>query len=1052
MHIPKECLFYRWNFAVATYLGYPRIHFAGQFRADTSTTNNEFCNYRMDQPLMNDLEIDHNMDGTNYYEIVNAKVTSVHFKNGTSSLKDSFVGQDIIGNTDRVCAKLASPYEQFSSLYGLTFGIQWSTATKATAFRGEMVASVTGQSTWTPVKCYSKDYHGEYPHQNSISEASQYATIVTGIDWHDLGDSEVLAQLQNAVGEGDLAFRATMSYYTRHFVPYRVHNATYGYLIGVIGVADPSDSLHAPVERAMYSKDRPLGMKFGRDDLCYGMNLSLFDPWTHVAYFEVDAARYEVRIDISNSLPTDLSNSIRDFGKMRLGILMKSCVYLLGEESGLPYATMEDLPITSGIYAVPVHPSLMHLISTHLLVLVQVLDNREGTGVVCSESVSSSGLAQSVQILLQETLYYLRPTGAYKHSLDRLRKPEVKQTILVTKYGKPMEGLKISTKRYYPNEYEKVYVADVGIIPESWSVITDESGLATFTFHINPNVSIPKERRYYRPLCTFPGSTRTDVFLPIDGHEYLYDYCVEMTNNACHYTSDIASYLIAFSDVSFTRPYTWMKDVGQIFKLYARLAPAMKQILDLSSYEEVTLPENLIKLNFTLRLDEDDPSYMPTTRDLSPAKREMILEWLEDPIYDIWLPQTAPLKAYPLFNNAESKVKKSHFLPPRCKGSALFFHDPPHVMDGYFEGVFSTSHVYGAEVKSHNISVRPLGGDSSICTLSELKEQLQTAIEIEWATIPVYLTTLYSIVESYNSEIYHLIETVIIQEMMHMSQAANLLIALNGSPLIDDPSVIPSYPATGLPGGVLPGLTLSLGKLSLEHVYKVFMGIEIPQRSFVASPSISNEKNTVGAFYNEIKECIKYLGDDIFNASTVDLQVKWPWDTAKSVGYIVPVTNMASALEAIDLVISEGEGAGLLNPNEIGSDTLAHFYKFEEIVCQKHLEKVGNFHYAYSGLPIPFDPIGVWPMRPNPTAATVLPNTNCYHESKTFHGVYRKVLRSLQHIFNGHPDGIWKTMVLMESLKVHAKRMMWIPYNPHNLHDYTTCGPVWEYTWPQKLP
>lgn len=111
----------------------------------------------------------------------------------------------------------------------------------------------------------------------------------------------------------------------------------------------------------------------------------------------------------------------------------------------------------------------------------------------------------------------------------------------------------------------------------------------------------------------------------------------------------------------------------------------------------------------------------------------------------------------------------------------------------------------------------------------------------------------------------------------------------------------------------------------------------------MAHPPIFNDKNTVGAFYNEIRECIQHLGDDIFDSSTVDLQVKWPWDTLRSVGHIVPITDTASALEAIDLIISEGEGAGLLDPSEIGSNALAHFYKFEEIVCQKHLEKVGDF-------------------------------------------------------------------------------------------------------------
>ena len=57
------------------------------------------------------------------------------------------------------------------------------------------------------------------------------------------------------------------------------------------------------------------------------------------------------------------------------------------------------------------------------------------------------------------------------------------------------------------------------------------------------------------------------------------------------------------------------------------------------------------------------------------------------------------------------------------------------------------------------------------------------------------------------------------QEMLHFTQAANMLIGIGGTVKIDDPEFVPSYPATGLPGGVLPNLTVSLKKFDLLHVY-----------------------------------------------------------------------------------------------------------------------------------------------------------------------------------------------------------------------------------------
>jgi hypothetical protein len=52
-----------------------------------------------------------------------------------------------------------------------------------------------------------------------------------------------------------------------------------------------------------------------------------------------------VRLDLSSSVPTDLNNDLRNFGTLRLGILLSSpsCVLLLGDESGIPYNSTDLL-------------------------------------------------------------------------------------------------------------------------------------------------------------------------------------------------------------------------------------------------------------------------------------------------------------------------------------------------------------------------------------------------------------------------------------------------------------------------------------------------------------------------------------------------------------------------------------------------------------------------------------------------------------------------------------------------------------------------------------
>src|SRR5690348_596215 len=88
-----------------------------------------------------------------------------------------------------------------------------------------------------------------------------------------------------------------------------------------------------------------------------------------------------------------------------------------------------------------------------------------------------------------------------------------------------------------------------------------------------------------------------------------------------------------------------------------------------------------------------------------------------------------------------------------------------------------------------------------------IEQMLQSAIELEFATIPPYLVAMWSIVDQ-SDPVFGLIEQIVKQEMLHMGIVANILNAIDGAPNIAHR--IPSYPRTGLPGGVHPKLHLEL--------------------------------------------------------------------------------------------------------------------------------------------------------------------------------------------------------------------------------------------------
>ena len=79
---------------------------------------------------------------------------------------------------------------------------------------------------------------------------------------------------------------------------------------------------------------------------------------------------------------------------------------------------------------------------------------------------------------------------------------------------------------------------------------------------------------------------------------------------------------------------------------------------------------------------------------------------------------------------------------------------------------------------------------ASITSMESLREHLQWAIELEHATIPAYLCALYSIKSGSNLEAVELISSVVIEEMLHLTLAANLLNAVGGEPRLDIPRML----------------------------------------------------------------------------------------------------------------------------------------------------------------------------------------------------------------------------------------------------------------------
>jgi rubrerythrin len=319
-----------------------------------------------------------------------------------------------------------------------------------------------------------------------------------------------------------------------------------------------------------------------------------------------------------------------------------------------------------------------------------------------------------------------------------------------------------------------------------------------------------------------------------------------------------------------------------------------------------------------------------------------------------------------------------------------------------------------------------------LASLEDLRYSLQKAIELEHATIPTYLTALYSIKDGTNLQIARLLKSVVVEEMLHMSLACNVLNAVGGHPVINQPSFIPTYPGP-LPMGIgsAPGkpFLVPLKKLSKELIREVFMVIEEPEDPLhfkTKIPAVGLEAlpqyKTIGQFYEDIKKKIEELGEGIFTGDP-SLQVTG-WFASTE---LFPVTDVASAKRAIDIIITQGEGTRVSPLDAEGMP--AHYYRYEEIYRGRYLvkDKDEPEGYSFSGKPIPFDKQGVWNMGDNPGEQDFPEDSLALRLANQFDYVYTSLLNSLHSAFNGEPKRLDAALGLMFSLRLLAQQLMATP-------------------------
>jgi len=241
---------------------------------------------------------------------------------------------------------------------------------------------------------------------------------------------------------------------------------------------------------------------------------------------------------------------------------------------------------------------------------------------------------------------------------------------------------------------------------------------------------------------------------------------------------------------------------------------------------------------------------------------------------------------------------------------------------------------------------------------SQLIYLLTEAAEIEHGVMCIYLFAAFSLKNSTSEGVTDAqlrkirgwsrsLRGVAVQEMLHLGAVCNLLTAIGGAPHLRRPNFPIRMDRRG-------GFHLRLAPFSLETMEQ-FIAIEEPDELIgpdgrverrlpdVVRPRLSDifaterEYHTQGRLYRGIEDGFVYLaqkyGEEGLFIGLPEVQTAAPV-YFESLPELKPVTDLASALEAINVIVVQGEGASRDTPDSHYNKFMTIWREHKEVLAQ----------------------------------------------------------------------------------------------------------------------
>ncbi|HYE28078.1 MAG TPA: ferritin-like protein [Allosphingosinicella sp.] len=314
---------------------------------------------------------------------------------------------------------------------------------------------------------------------------------------------------------------------------------------------------------------------------------------------------------------------------------------------------------------------------------------------------------------------------------------------------------------------------------------------------------------------------------------------------------------------------------------------------------------------------------------------------------------------------------------------------------------------------------------------------LQTAIGIEFGTLPPYLYAKFSILPGANPAATERLNMIVGQEMIHLCLVCNIVNALGGTPRL----TAPVYPTTlgdiGPPGGdPLVVSLLPFGPEAMAQGMAIEEPEEVPPYKVVESLMATGGAMTIGQYYALVDAFLATLPPSAWTAGRNQIT-----DDQFFAGQLFAVDGYDDAHMAIQQIVSEGEGSKD-DPLDFQNE-LAHYYRFGEIFYDKVLTKIPEDPgYQWGPTPLGVDWAGAYPAIPDPGSHDFSQDSEAAQAAQhACNLAYSGMIDALQKAVNGAAGELGAAVRKMFELRMAAMAALQVP-----LADGQVAGPSFVYT------